>query len=700
MDYIFNEVEKHEVLSNHLNLGGKNRDGVELTLNSKYLIRGGKPWIPVMGEIHFSRVNREDWKTELLKMKAGGITVVSTYLFWIYHEEIEGEFDFSGNRDIRAFIELCSEVGLEAVVRIGPWAHGECRNGGLPDWILNKGFEVRDNNAEYMKYVRVWYSKIEEQIRGLFYKDNGPIVAIQLENELVDNAEHLAELKKLAIELGMIAPLYTVTGWNSASGAKIPVDEVLPVFGGYSEAPWEEHTNKLPPSQHFFFNTMRNDSAIGTDLIEKQGEDDWQLPYERYPFATCELGGGIQVTHHRRPTISPMEPYAVSLVKLGDGNNLPGYYMYHGGTNAIGKLSTFNESKETGYPNDYPILSYDFQAAIGEFGIVRRQHGLLNMLHLFVQDFGEIFAPMNTALGQSVDVNDTKSLRYAMRTDGESGFVFVNHFQRITELEPVKNVRFKVSDKLTFPEKGFNVSGETCFFIPFGMKLNDTVLEYSTTQPVCRDGNTFFFAQIPNIEAEYKIDGEIITSGDFVKNNVRIITLPFEKAEKLRRLEGKLYIGIDCNLYMEDGSVRSAENGSYSYLVWNGKDFHECSVNVNFTEPKVEFVKRVEKPDFEPEYLCELQMGGERGILWYELKVKGSEGFLKLGYIGDAAQLYADGKLVADDYFYGADWVVPAKLLAGEKVYFACSQLKDDCYLECDLEANKKEIEKRMGIIK
>ncbi len=681
MDCIFNKAEESEILSGHLNLGGKNNKGGEITLNSKYLIRDGKPWIPVMGEVHFSRLGREDWKRELLKMKAGGITVVSTYLFWIYHEEIEGEFDFSGDLDIRKFLEICRDIGLDAVIRIGPWAHGECRNGGFPDWLLAKGITLRCNGAEYMKYARIWYTKIAERVKGLFYKDGGPIVAVQLENELTDGAEHLLELKKLAIEVGIDAPLYTVTGWNSVYGAEIPVDEVLPVFGGYSEAPWENHTNKLEPSPHFFFTGERNDSAIGADLIGESDSDGWRLPYERYPFATCELGGGIEVTHHRRPVISPMEPYAVSMIKIADGNNLPGYYMYHGGTNKIGKLSTFNESRETGYPNDYPILSYDFQAPIGEYGTVRRQCGLLNMLHLFIRDFGEVIAPMNTARGQAVERSDTSSLRYAMRTDGESGFVFVNHYQRLTELKEAADVRFKVNENLTFPEKGITVSGETCFFMPFGMKLGETVLEYAAAQPLCRDKNTYFFARIPNVEPEFKIGGEIIRSCDFEKDNVRIITLPFEQAEKLRRLDGRLYIGIDCNLYMEDGTVKPAENGSYEYLEWNGAEFLKHSVKVDFTEPSVTMTA-VEKPDFEPEYICELQIGGERKISWYKLDVRGGEGFVRLSYVGDAAQLYADGKLVADDYFYGADWLVPSKLLEGKDVYFGYSELKDDCYLE------------------
>ena len=52
-------------------------------------------------------------------MKAGGITLVSTYLFWIYHEETEGEFDFNKDNNIRAFVLACKELNLDVKLRIG-----------------------------------------------------------------------------------------------------------------------------------------------------------------------------------------------------------------------------------------------------------------------------------------------------------------------------------------------------------------------------------------------------------------------------------------------------------------------------------------------------------------------------------------------------------------------------------------------------
>ncbi|MBS5302882.1 MAG: beta-galactosidase [Firmicutes bacterium] len=669
MIYKFKEFKDEPLLINHLNMGGKNPKGEEINVTSRYFTRNGKPWIGVMGEFHFSRYSRENWHRELAKMKAGGITIVSTYLFWIYHEEIEGKMDFGGDNDIRAFIEECKDVGLDVVIRIGPWAHGECRNGGFPDWLLKKDYKLRDNNEEYLAVVKKWYQSIYNEVKGLFYKDGGNIIAVQIENEFVDNAEHLAKLKEIAVECGFIAPIYTVTGWNSASGAKIPVDEVVPVFGGYCEAPWENHMNRLSPSPHYFFNRMRNDSAIGTDLIAKTQSDGWQLPYERYPFATCELGGGIEVTHHRRPIIKPMDIYAVSLVKLGDGNNLVGYYMYHGGTNKIGELSTFNETKATGYPNDYPILSYDFQAPLSEYGEVREQYGLLNMLHMFVNDFGEEFAPMIAVdSGNTVAADDTNSLRYGMRTNGKSGFVFVNHYQRLTELADIENAVIS-AENVEFPP--IDVKGEVSFFMPFNMKMGDSVLEYATAQPLCKCGETYFFAEIPNIKAEYK----------FSKGSANIVTVPFENAKYMRKLNGTVYIGGGCNLYEENGQIHSVEDGEYICQKWNGSEFETVKIGQSAKQSNVE-ITGVENAPFEPKYKEELCIGGERELTWKKINVDGGYGFAEIDYVGDVAQIYADGELVADDYYYGKTWRVPCKLLYGKECYMVISEMKEDFYKE------------------
>ena len=162
--------------------GGRSPDGRALAINSRYLTVDGQPWFPVMGEFQYSRYPAEAWETELLKMKAGGVRIVSTYIFWIHHEEVEGQFDWSGRRDLRRFVELAGRHGLMVWARVGPWNHGEVRNGGLPDWVLRKS-ATRRNDPAYLKSVARFYGQIGGQFKGLFWKDGGPIVGVQIENE-------------------------------------------------------------------------------------------------------------------------------------------------------------------------------------------------------------------------------------------------------------------------------------------------------------------------------------------------------------------------------------------------------------------------------------------------------------------------------------------------------------------------------------
>lgn len=75
------------------------------------LLRDQKPWLPVMGELHYSRYREGLWEESLRKMKAGGVAIVSTYVIWIHHEEEEGIYDFGGCRNLRKFLEACKKQG-------------------------------------------------------------------------------------------------------------------------------------------------------------------------------------------------------------------------------------------------------------------------------------------------------------------------------------------------------------------------------------------------------------------------------------------------------------------------------------------------------------------------------------------------------------------------------------------------------------
>lgn len=103
--------------------------GTEYGYESRCLLRDGRPWFPVMGEMHYSRYREALWEESLRKMKAGGVEIVSAYVIWIHHEEEEGVFDFTGCRNLKGFLEACRKVGILVFLRLGPWVHGEVRNG-------------------------------------------------------------------------------------------------------------------------------------------------------------------------------------------------------------------------------------------------------------------------------------------------------------------------------------------------------------------------------------------------------------------------------------------------------------------------------------------------------------------------------------------------------------------------------------------
>ena len=160
-------------------------------------------------------------------------------------------------------------------------------------------------------------------------------------------------------------PLYLITGWDNAV---VPPRAVIPVYGGYPDAPWDNSMAKLPPAEVYAFR-FQSRVAANVNADRARGEPDalWIRP-DNLPYLTAEIGGGIEDTYHRRPVIAPDDIAAMVPVMLGSGVNLYGTYMFHGGENPDGALTTLEESQATGYPNDLPIKSYDFQAPLGEFG--------------------------------------------------------------------------------------------------------------------------------------------------------------------------------------------------------------------------------------------------------------------------------------------------------------------------------------------
>uniref|UniRef100_UPI00190452A4 beta-galactosidase n=1 Tax=Streptomyces adelaidensis TaxID=2796465 RepID=UPI00190452A4 len=494
-----------------------------IEVNSRWLTRGGRPWFPVSGEFHYTRYPAREWEEELLKMKAGGVTVVAAYVIWIHHEETEGRIRFDGDRDLRRFAELCARHGLDFIPRIGPWVHAEVRNGGLPDWVLARTDAPRTDDPAYLAPVRTWYEAIAAQLHDLDRSKGGPIVAIQIENELYDQPGHLLTLKRTAQAAGLSAPLWTSTAWG---GVQLPPDELLPLYGGYPETFWTEADGGWPDTcrKHFFFTHQRDDEGIGADLrpTTVRGGDPDALA-DRFPWATCELGGGMAVAYHRRPQVDASDIGALGLTKIGCGSVWQGYYMFHGGTNPPGELTPLQESHATGYPNDLPALTYDFQAPLGEYGQYRPSYDELRLQHLLLADFGHVIAPMESALPERrpTGQGDRETLRWAVRGDDRSGFLFVNNHQPHEPLPDHTDVTFTVefpdAPPLTLPTVPVTVpQGAYCCW-PLRLDITGLRLDWATAQPVCTvdDGSgrtVLVLAATDGIAPELALDARTVAA--------------------------------------------------------------------------------------------------------------------------------------------------------------------------------------------
>lgn len=642
----------------------------------QYLTKNGEPWFPIMGEIHYSRYSQRFWKESLLKMKAGGINIVSAYTIWIHHEEIENQWDFEGQKNLRKFVETIKECGLYMILRIGPWSHAEVRNGGFPDWLLNKGFPVRTNDERYFAEVRKFYQKIFQQVDGLLLKDNGPIIGVQIENEFghcggltgPEGEKHMLTLQQMAKETGFDVPLYTATGWGGAITAGM-----LPVMGGYVDAPWDQRPEEIEPSGNYVITYERNDHNIGSDYGFCTGIT---FDITKYPYLTAELGGGLEPTFLRRPVPSKADIGAENLVKLASGVSLLGYYMYHGGTNPEGKLTTLQESKATGSLNDLPELSYDFFAPVREYGQLSPTYGELKLNALFTADFGKEFCTMKAMIPSDnpLDPADTQNLRYSYRIleteEGSQGYLFVNNYVRHQKQASHSDRSFTVpGTDITFPT--MNISSGDYFFLPFNFPLGDAVIRTALATPLCRlSGNkeTFVFFKTP-----VAVDGKEIFEYKDGKapSSVNVLLLERNQAECAFKVTrgSKDYLIITDSALTDDGKTVSLQgqnvNQFYAYpeLPFTPEGFVKEPAENNLVKytacapEKSECNVKITAGDTEAEgkAFYNLELSDWRNNAQTEAGIVLDDVLLDLYYNGSYGRLYENNKLVADNLFCGKD---------------------------------------------
>lgn len=468
-----------------------------------------QPFFVIAGEFHFSRYPHDEWEDELLRMKLTGINVISTYVFWIYHEEEEGRFDWKGSNDLGKFVSLCQKHGLYVILRVGPYVHGEVRNGGLPDWLYGRAFQVRSNDSEYLQYVERFYKSIADQIQDLTFEKMGCIIGIQLENEYLHasspweqtvnhgveytgigtEVSHMSVLKQMAESIPLLAPIMSVTGWDCVDNA---LHGFLPMLGGYGYKPWciQEPGDQMPASDNYIYKDLQKNPDV--------------------PVAFCELMGGMQCWYKARFKVWPESIAAIANRAVAGGSHFLGYYMYHGGNNQIGKHSFLNE-------NTTPVIDYDFQAPIGAYGQLRRSAELLRPLHSFLKEYEGQLWNLGTYIPEdgASRADDIECLRYAARADEKSGFVFLNNFQDHVKLQKQSDFCVEIelqAETVRIPYRGtMELSESVSCILPFNLELGQILLKSATTAPITKIEDqgitTYFFGIVEGVLPQMLLEG-------------------------------------------------------------------------------------------------------------------------------------------------------------------------------------------------
>lgn len=306
-----------------------------LTYNDRAFLMDGKEYTIISGAMHYFRIPREYWLDRLTKLKECGFNTVETYTCWNLHEKHEGQFDFDGMLDIAEYVRLAESLGLNVILRPGPYICSEWEFGGLPAWLLSyKGMNIRCNDELFISKVRSYYHKLFEQLKGHFSTEGGGIIMVQIENEYGsygNDKEYLRAIEDIYRECGVDVTLFTSDGacWWMLGGGTLPDHLCVANFGSH-------------PVENFA-------------MLEKFRPNQPHMCGEYW----CGWFDHWYDGHHTREA----DELAGLFRDMIDSGASLNFYMFHGGTN----FGFMNGANDYGV-FEPTITSYDYNALLSEAG--------------------------------------------------------------------------------------------------------------------------------------------------------------------------------------------------------------------------------------------------------------------------------------------------------------------------------------------
>ncbi|MEM0027156.1 MAG: beta-galactosidase [Ignisphaera sp.] len=318
------------------------------------------------GEMHYFRIPKSMWFDRILKAKRAGLNCVASYIAWNWHEPVENLAIFGDSippspyeskafsRDLESYMKIVKDLGLYFIARPGPYICSEWDSGGHPNWLYNKVAVLRSLDENYIKYSEKWYSTILPIIAKYTVSNNGPVAVLQIENEYFwGDVKYLMKLYEIARKYVNDIPIITNEDWHVEGTPIINTIDSYP-------SPWD--VKGFDDKVRGYVKTQ-----LGMPKMFMELEGGW--------FST--FGASLPTNRGSFPA-----EWTEVLMKtaIGMGINGISIYMFHGGTNP------------GYYAGKYITTTYDYEAAIREWGELSKRYYTIKRVALFTKTFNDFIA--------------------------------------------------------------------------------------------------------------------------------------------------------------------------------------------------------------------------------------------------------------------------------------------------------------------
>ncbi|HEU4960784.1 MAG TPA: beta-galactosidase [Sphingomonas sp.] len=456
-----------------------------VTFDRHSLLIDGKPTMIWSGEFHPFRLPSPDlWRDVLQKMKASGFNAVSLYFDWGYHTAKQGQYDFSGIRDIDRVLDIAAEEGLYVITRAGPYVNAELSRGGFPGWLVNQKAKARTDDPEYLAAADEWLSRVNKIIaRHQLDNGGGTVILHQIENELAatdpTQQRYMQHLYDEARADGITVPIFHND--QGRHGRWVPASSDVP---GTVKGPNDLYAfDGYPGGVCTIHNTPSKGSpAPDWGLYGPGGADGGASASPKTPGFIAEFGGGwfdYWGSNGMYPCNAVQRGLGYQRVFYGtniaNGISIQNFYMTYGGT-SWGWL-----------PAPVVYTSYDYGAAIDEARNLRPKALELKQLGEFVQAVPDL-ARLEKAPPVAVS-SDRVQVYHDRNPDTDARLLFVVH----KPSNATTDDRFTIAADLPDGHYAFpmQLNGQDAKLLLAGVNLERQRLVYATSelQTVLRHGD-------------------------------------------------------------------------------------------------------------------------------------------------------------------------------------------------------------------